>query len=94
MKKLILGATIVVLAYSSSAALACGGDTSGKHIGTVLKISTTAITISDAETSSPITFLASSKMTQGLSKSQAVVVDYEENEDGGLNATMISPAAF
>ncbi|MDH5692787.1 MAG: hypothetical protein OEZ47_06765 [Gammaproteobacteria bacterium] len=96
MKSISLWISAFVIALSSSYAFACGGDNSGKHFGTVLKVNEggKTITIRDVETSEAITFNASSDMLKVASSNKNVVIDYEENSDGGLKATMVSPAAF
>ena len=93
-KNMIIGGLIALFfAASSAAAFACGGDASGKHIGKVTSVDAgkSTFTIRDAETRAPITFTASKAM---LSKAKSadgnIMVNYEENADGRLEAMGIS----
>ncbi len=82
-----------VLSLASGAALACGGANSGKHVGNVTSINPDGktFTIRDAETSKPITFKANADIIKGLKKAGgSVVVNFEENTEGGLQATGVT----
>lgn len=82
-----------VLSLASGAALACGGANSGKHVGNVTSINPDGktFTIRDAETSKSITFKADADIIKGLKKGAgAVTVNFEENTEGGLQATGIT----
>jgi len=77
----------------STNVFACGGEASGKHIGSVLKVNAgnSTFTIRDAETNSPITFNADkSIMGEIKNASGRIMVNYEENDDGALNAVAVS----
>ncbi|MDH3326903.1 MAG: hypothetical protein OEM38_09335 [Gammaproteobacteria bacterium] len=92
-RKLSIALLALAAIFSSSALFACGGEASGKHIGAMLKVDAakSTFTIRDAETSSPITFIAPSAiMTEVKNANGRVMVNYEENEDGGLIATGVT----
>lgn len=81
------------LALASGAALACGGANSGKHMGNVTSVNPEAktFTIRDAETSKSITFKANDEIMKGLKKaSGSIMVNFEENTEGALQATGVS----
>lgn len=93
-KKFLLTSSLaVLLGFSASAAWACGGDASGKHIGSVLKVNAgnSTFTIRDMETNSPITFNANSEiMAEIKNASGRIMVNYEENDEGALVATGVA----
>ena len=79
--------------FSASAVFACGGEASGKHMGSMMNVnaSKSTFTIRDAETSSPITFNADAdimKEVQGASG--RIMVNYEENDEGALKAVGVT----
>ncbi len=89
--KKILSITILALAaiFSANSVLACGGEASGKHIGSIMKVnaSKSTFTIRDAETRSPITFNADDDiMAEVQGVSGRIMVNYEENDEGALMA--------
>lgn len=93
MKKLTLvfSSLVLVFGIGSSNVFACGGEASGKHIGSVMKISDSTFTIRDAETNSPITFAADASVMASVKQATGrVMVNYEENSEGGLTATNVS----
>lgn len=91
-RKHILNSTLfVALLFSSNALFACGGEDSGKHIGTVSKVGASSFTIRDLETNKPITFSASKNILDELKHSKRqVLVNYEKNAAGELNASHVS----
>jgi len=90
-KSLIINLLATALILSSSAIWACGGEASGKHIGSVMKVSKTSFTIRDAETNSPITFNASADIMQEVKSADGrIMVNYEENDEGALNAVGVT----
>ncbi len=90
-KNFMVSGISAMLIFSSSALWACGGEESGKHIGNVLKVQQSSFTIRDAETNRPITFNASTEVLNNIkSANGSVVVNYEENEDGALNAISVA----
>ena len=90
-RSLILTLALLVSAIFSTAALACGGSASGKHMGNVVSIDAGAglFTIRDMESQHPITFRTSDQgVIKGLSKARGVItVEYEEDDQGNLRAT-------
>ena len=79
--------------FSSSALFACGGEASGKHIGSMMKVDAakSTFTIRDAETSSPITFNANSDIIKEVKSANGrIMVNYEENDDGALTAVGVT----
>jgi len=89
-KNLIISTLAAVLFTTSSAIFACGGEASGKHIGSITRVdaSNSTFTIRDAETNSPITFVAGSDLMNQVKQAAGrnVMVNYEENDEGGLEA--------
>ena len=84
----ILASTLII---GSSTLWACGGEASGKHIGSITKVNITSFTIRDAETNSPITFNANPAiMGEVKSANGRIMVNYEEDEEGALNAVGVS----
>ncbi len=84
---------VVFFGFSATSVFACGGEASGKHIGSMLKVNAdnSTFTIRDAETNSPITFNASKEIMAEVQKASGqVMVNYEENDEGALVATGIA----
>ncbi len=92
-KNIVIKGIAVLFFLSSGAVLACGGEASGKHFGQVTSIDSTksTFTIRDAETRSPITFQANQDvLSKAKSTNGNIMVNYEENENGNLEAMSIS----
>ena len=92
-KNLVINGLAVLFLATASSVMACGGEASGKHFGTVTGVDTnkSTFTIRDAETRSPITFQAKSTvLDKAQSASGSIVVNYEENDKGQLEAMSIS----
>jgi len=92
-KKLFISGILAIFMGFSSAVFACGGEASGKHIGSMMKVnaSSSTFTIRDMETNSPITFNASSDIMSEVKKASGrVMVNYEENDEGALVATGVA----
>ncbi len=93
-KQNLLG--IILLAgtlFASSAALACESMGPTTHMGQLMSVDATkhTFTIRDAESSSPITFIATQEIITGLKGfAGSLMVNYEENDDGGLSATGVT----
>ena len=90
MKIKILISAVTFGVLMSGSVLACGGDSSGMHIGNVTHIDAKAnrFTINDMESRKPITFSASADVIKAVKGANGrVTVNYEENDDGGLKAT-------
>lgn len=93
-KKFLVSSILAVfMGVSASSVFACGGEASGKHIGSMMKVnaSNSTFTIRDMETNSAITFNASPEiMNEVKSASGRVMVNYEENDEGALVATGVA----
>lgn len=90
-KPLVISTLASALLIASTSIWACGGEASGKHIGSVMKVNNSSFTIRDAETNSPITFNASADiMSEVKSASGRIMVNYEENDEGALNAVGVT----
>ncbi len=90
---LISSALAVFLGLAANGVMACGGEESGKHIGSVLKVNAdnSTFTIRDAETNSPITFSASKDIMKEVGQASGrVVINYEEDDEGALVAVGIA----
>lgn len=89
-KKTLVAAVLSTGLALPVAALACGGVASGKHMGDVVAVDSSAktFTIRDAETRSPITFTANEEIVAAVAKSNdaTVMVNFEETAEGGLRA--------
>ena len=86
---IIINTLASALILGSSAIWACGGEASGKHIGSVLKVGITSFTIRDVESNGPITFNATPDIMSEVKGATGgrIMVNYEEDEEGALNAT-------
>lgn len=92
MKKTLFAAMISAGLIGAPAAMACGGANSGKHMGEIVAINDASFTIRDAETGSPKTFAANAEIINGIQKvSGAVMVNYEETDEGALQAVGVTP---
>lgn len=93
MKKVVLSVLLSLGMVFSGAALACGGDSSGKHIGKVVDIDQggSRFTIQDMESQSPVTFSATAELIEAVTNAGgSVMVTYEEEMDGSLKAVAVS----
>jgi len=92
-KKLSIALVAVAAIFTSSALFACGGEASGKHMGSMMKVNTakSTFTIRDAETGSPITFNADDEiMAEVKGENGRIMVNYEENDEGALVAVGVT----
>jgi len=92
-KRLSITLLATAAIFSSSALFACGGEASGKHIGSMIKVNAakSTFTIRDAETSSPITFNADADiMGEVKSANGRIMVNYEEDDEGALTAVGVT----
>ncbi len=90
-KKQILGG--ILMFGLAASAWACGGENSGKHIGSVVSVDKAGkvFTIRDMEKRSAITFQANDDIISAVSgRSGPVMVNYEETEDGSLRAVGVT----
>jgi len=79
--------------FASGAVLACESMGPATHMGQLMSVDATkhTFTIRDAESSSPVTFIATQEIITGLKGFAGnLMVNYEENDDGGLNATGVT----
>ena len=79
--------------FASGATLACDAMGSSKHMGQLMSINAekNTFTIRDAQSQSPVTFTANSDILTGLKDaSGSIMVNYEENDGGGLNAVGVT----
>ena len=92
-KNVVISGIAALIFAASGAVFACGGEDSGKHFGQVTSVdpAKSTFTIRDAETRAPITFTADQAVLSKAKSAQgSVMVNYEENEDGRLQAMAIS----
>ena len=79
--------------FVSGATFACDAMGPSKHMGQLMTINTekSTFTIRDAQSQSPVTFNANSDILTGLKgASGSIMVNYEENDAGGLNAVGVT----
>ncbi len=79
--------------FVSSTAFACDSMGPSTHMGQLMSIDATknTFTIKDAQSQSPITFAANSDILTGLKgASGSIMVNYEENDAGGLDAVGVT----
>ncbi len=79
--------------FASSATLACESMGPATHMGQLMSVDVTkhTFTIRDAESSSPITFIATQEIITGLKGfAGSLMVNFEENDDGDLNAVGVT----
>jgi len=80
---------ITLMLFSVSASVACESAGPNVHIGEVTSVNSSTFTLLDAETSSPIKFIASSEILLTLAGlNRTIAVDYHE-EDGRLVALAV-----
>lgn len=79
--------------FGASAAQACDAMGPSTHMGSLMSVDAAkhTFTIRDAQSSSPITFVATQEIITGLKGfAGSLMVNYEENDDGGLNAVGVT----
>ncbi|MBL1276780.1 MAG: hypothetical protein COB30_011895 [Ectothiorhodospiraceae bacterium] len=93
-KKIILtGALLLGTLFASSATLACDAMGPSTHMGQLVSVDADkqTFTIRDAQSSSPITFVATDEIITGLKGfAGSLMVNYEENDDGGFDAVGVT----
>lgn len=92
-RNILLFTLFSALLLASSVTLACDAAGPNKHIGQLLSIDATSktFTIRDAQSQSPITFTANNEILTGLKEaSGSIMVNYEEKDDGDLNAVGVT----
>lgn len=95
MNKHTILATALLLGtlFGASTALACDAMGPSTHMGSLMSVdaATHTFTIRDAQSSSPITFVASEEIITGLKGfAGSLMVNYEKNADGGFNAVGVT----
>ena len=79
--------------FGASAAQACDAMGPSTHMGSLMSVDAAkhTFTIRDAQSSSPITFVATQEIITGLKGfAGSLMVNYEENDDGGFNAVGVT----
>ena len=79
--------------FASGAALACDAMGKSTHMGQLMSVDAAGktFTIRDAQSQSPLTFTANGDILTGLKDaSGSIMVNYEENDAGGLNAVGVT----
>ncbi len=79
--------------FVSGATFACDAMGPSKHMGQLMSVNAdkNTFTIRDAQSQSPVTFTANSDILTGLKgASGSIMVNYEENDAGGLNAVGVT----
>jgi len=80
---------VTLMLFSVSASFACESAGTNVHIGEVTSINSSTFTLLDAETNSPIEFIASSEVLLALAGlNRTIAVDYHE-EEGRLVALTV-----
>ena len=93
-KRTTLAITILFTSlFASSAVLACDAMGKSTHMGQLMSVDATqkTFTIRDAQSQSPVTFTANSDILTGLKDaSGSIMVNYEEQDGGSLNAVGVT----
>lgn len=92
-RNLFSGILLTGALLASSAVLACDGMGPQKHMGQLMSVDASkhTFTIRDAQSSSPITFVATQEIITGLKGFAGnLMVNYEEDDKGGLNAVGVT----
>jgi hypothetical protein len=98
-KRNLLSSTLLATALftgaflASGSALACDAMGPSKHMGELVSVDPDkqTFTIRDAQSRSPITFDATQEIITGLKGfAGSLMVNYEENDAGGLNAVGVT----
>lgn len=92
-KNLIGGILLAGSLFASGAAMACDAMGTNKHMGELVSVDPgkQTFTIRDAQSRSPITFDATQEIITGLKGfAGSLMVNYEENDAGGLNAVGVT----
>jgi len=95
MKKNTILTTTLLLGtlFGASVAQACESMGPSTHMGSLMSVDAAkhTFTIRDAQSSSPITFVASEEIITGLKGfAGSLMVNYKENDDGGFNAVGVT----
>ena len=95
MNKRIILITSLLLGtlFGASAAQACDAMGPATHMGSLMSVDAAkhTFTIRDAQSSSPITFVATQEIITGLKGfAGSLMVNYEKNDDGGFKAVGVT----
>lgn len=94
MKRTMLASTLVASSIiASGTVLACDAMGPSAHMGQLMSVNAaqSTFTIRDAQSQSPITFTANDEIITGLKNaSGSIMVKYEKEDDGNLNAVGIT----
>ena len=92
-RTLLASALLLGSLFISSAALACDAAGPSTHMGKLMSVDAgkKTFTIRDAQSSGPITFAATDEIITGLKGfAGSLMVNYEESDEGGLNAVGVT----
>ena len=84
MKTILTGAALACALATSSNVWACDAAGKNTHIGSLMTVNAeqSTFTIRDAQSRSPITFVANNEIIQGLKEAKgSVMVNYQEDGD-------------
>ena len=79
--------------FGASAVQACDSMGPSTHMGSLMSVDAAkhTFTIRDAQSSSPVTFVATQEIITGLKGfAGSLMVNYEKNDDGGLKAVGVT----
>ncbi len=92
-QNILSGILLAGALFASSTVLACESMGPATHMGQLMSVDAAkhTFTIRDAESSSPITFIATQEIITGLKGfAGSLMVNYEENDDGDLSAVGVT----
>ena len=92
-RNLFATALLTSTLLASGAVLACDGMGPSNHMGQLMSVDASkhTFTIRDAQSSSPITFVATEEIITGLKGfAGSLMVNYEENDKGALKAVGVT----
>lgn len=92
-RNLFSGILLASAMFASSTVMACDGMGPATHMGQLMSVDASkhTFTIRDAQSSSPITFVATQEIITGLKGfAGSLMVNYKEDEKGGLNAVGVT----
>lgn len=93
-KRIILITTLFLgTLFGASAIQACDSMGPSTHMGNLMSVDAAkhTFTIRDAQSSNPITFVATQEIITGLKGfAGSLMVNYEENDDGGFKAVGVT----
>ncbi len=84
MKTILAGAALACTLVTSSTVWACDAAGKNTHVGSLMTVNAeqSTFTIQDAQSRSPITFVANNEIIEGLKEAKgSVMVNYKEDGD-------------